>query len=25
MLKIDGRSLTICNLKALKAEQHSAE
>jgi CRP/FNR family transcriptional regulator len=25
MLKIDGRSLTICNLKALEAEQHSAE
>jgi CRP/FNR family transcriptional regulator len=25
MLKIDGRSLTICNLKALEAERHSAE
>ncbi len=25
MLKIDGRRLTICNLKALEAEQHSAE
>ena len=25
MLKIDGRSLTICNLKALEAEQHSPE